>query len=184
MYFCHECERLYVDDIVSEDTALCTTCGGPFIEIATHANMADLLQLARGRVISVTQYGAGDVGFVNGQHVMGSVLGMLFDTLQWHHPFGSAMASHSTEQGMSESQAREFLSRLQVLNNETSTSGEEAKICGICHDTDTEDNDVLVALPCSHCYHMNCIKKWITVKAQCPVCRNLIAAPQSGASEQ
>ena len=31
-----------------------------------------------------------------------------------------------------------------------------------------------VEAPCSHVYHAQCLKKWLSSKVECPVCRNKI----------
>jgi hypothetical protein len=58
------------------------------------------------------------------------------------------------------------------------------KECGICGSTDTPD-DPMIVLQCTytkdenqnrHCFHISCIKKWITIgQPTCPECREEIA---------
>ncbi|EYU24110.1 hypothetical protein MIMGU_mgv1a020245mg, partial [Erythranthe guttata] len=46
--------------------------------------------------------------------------------------------------------------------------------CSIClEDLSPGDNDCEEALcmPCSHVYHGNCIKKWLSISHYCPPCR-------------
>lgn len=58
------------------------------------------------------------------------------------------------------------------------------KECGICGSTDTPD-DPMIVLQCNstkdenknrHCFHITCIKKWVTIgQPTCPICREDIA---------
>jgi hypothetical protein len=45
--------------------------------------------------------------------------------------------------------------------------------CGICL-ADYVEEDKLRVLPCSHCYHSNCVDSWLKLKATCPTCRSHI----------
>ncbi|KAD4178974.1 hypothetical protein R6Q59_022533 [Mikania micrantha] len=48
---------------------------------------------------------------------------------------------------------------------------EEPKICVICQ-MDFEDQEKIRVLDCRHEYHVECIKKWLTVKNNCPICKS------------
>lgn len=41
--------------------------------------------------------------------------------------------------------------------------------CVICQ-IEYEDGEALVALPCEHPYHSECISKWLQMKKCCPIC--------------
>lgn len=43
--------------------------------------------------------------------------------------------------------------------------------CSICQDLFTE-GDHVTELVCSHTFHLNCIKPWLSRTASCPTCRN------------
>jgi hypothetical protein len=49
---------------------------------------------------------------------------------------------------------------------------QEQGSCAICQDT--WQNEPVVALPCSHLFHMKCIDGWIDEHPNCPVCREEI----------
>ena len=54
-------------------------------------------------------------------------------------------------------------------------SNNVSKNCVICL-LDFEDNDEITLLKCSHCFHKNCIFKWLKNNSnQCPICRKEIA---------
>lgn len=59
---------------------------------------------------------------------------------------------------------------------------DECCICG----GDFNEKDTVIQLPCStrHCYHSQCIKKWVDRRTVCPLCRvNLISSQnENGAS--
>ncbi|KAI7752010.1 hypothetical protein M8C21_030421 [Ambrosia artemisiifolia] len=48
---------------------------------------------------------------------------------------------------------------------------EEPNLCVICQ-MELEDQEKVGTLGCSHEYHAKCIKKWLTVKNNCPVCKS------------
>nr|XP_043616048.1 RING-H2 finger protein ATL66-like [Erigeron canadensis] len=53
--------------------------------------------------------------------------------------------------------------------NETSSSE-----CSICLGV-FEDGDKLKELPsCSHCYHCECVDKWLITHSSCPICRTSV----------
>ena len=45
--------------------------------------------------------------------------------------------------------------------------------CTICM-MEFESNDVLLNLGCGHDFHYDCIKNWLLVKNECPVCRSKV----------
>lgn len=48
--------------------------------------------------------------------------------------------------------------------------GENASQCNVCL-APYELNDELRTLPCSHCFHKDCIDPWLRTNAICPVCK-------------
>ncbi|KAJ0475466.1 putative transcription factor C2H2 family [Helianthus annuus] len=53
----------------------------------------------------------------------------------------------------------------------TSPADEEPNLCVICQ-MEFEDQEKIGMLDCCHEYHAKCIKKWLTVKNNCPVCKS------------
>lgn len=52
-------------------------------------------------------------------------------------------------------------------------TGEQARDnlqCAICMD-DFKENDEAKRLPCSHCFHEDCILRWLRLHGTCPTCR-------------
>jgi len=43
--------------------------------------------------------------------------------------------------------------------------------CAICME-DIETTNEVITLRCKHCYHGDCIKKWLVQKMSCPTCRS------------
>jgi len=48
------------------------------------------------------------------------------------------------------------------------------RLCSICLEQLLDDKQVVVSLPCEHCYHKNCILGWVTTGQMhtCPECRS------------
>ncbi|KAL7591756.1 uncharacterized protein LOC111890821 [Lactuca sativa] len=57
-------------------------------------------------------------------------------------------------------------SKLEVV----SSPDQELSFCTICQ-MEYNDQERIGMLDCSHGYHVDCIKKWLTVKNTCPVCK-------------
>jgi hypothetical protein len=51
------------------------------------------------------------------------------------------------------------------------TLNKEKQNCPICIDT-YDVGDECCRLRCNHIFHAKCIKKWLKVRALCPICRN------------
>lgn len=60
-------------------------------------------------------------------------------------------------------------------------SGEDA-ICSICLGK-YQDNDELRELQCAHCFHVECVDKWLKINASCPLCKHEIGESSEAASE-
>ena len=70
------------------------------------------------------------------------------------------------------------LDKLQVDYNEKlqkaqETYNEQMVIeCSICRtEIDCNDKSEILALPCGHEFHTDCVKKWLEEKGECPYCR-------------
>lgn len=48
----------------------------------------------------------------------------------------------------------------------------EASVCMICLDS-IDIGSYVLELPCEHLGHPNCMRSWLRVKYQCPLCRNV-----------
>ena len=46
--------------------------------------------------------------------------------------------------------------------------------CQVCQ-CDYEEGDVLRRLPCDHCFHKDCIDKWLKLVASCPTCKQSVS---------
>ena len=55
-------------------------------------------------------------------------------------------------------------------------------LCSICHENyETSDGVVArVQLPCGHCFHKPCVKRWLSVTLRCPLCNAEPVASLSG----
>lgn len=57
-----------------------------------------------------------------------------------------------------------------------SSGGEPSspEACAVCLE-ELRAGEVVRKLPCGHCYHKQCITRWLQQKAVCPVCQASIA---------
>lgn len=64
----------------------------------------------------------------------------------------------------------------EIINNLPTTKiskkqvAEEQLDCPVCKDEFNVDEEVL-SLPCTHCFHKDCVARWLKVSGTCPVCR-------------
>uniref|UniRef100_A0A453PU69 RING-type domain-containing protein n=1 Tax=Aegilops tauschii subsp. strangulata TaxID=200361 RepID=A0A453PU69_AEGTS len=65
-------------------------------------------------------------------------------------------------------------------DKERSLSAEDA-VCCICL-AKYAHNEELRELPCTHCFHKECVDKWLKINALCPLCKAEIAS-SSGTSD-
>jgi hypothetical protein len=47
-------------------------------------------------------------------------------------------------------------------------------ICAICQDEIEKATSIIRELECKHVYHIECIDKWLSIKNECPMCKNTI----------
>ncbi|XP_020100092.1 E3 ubiquitin-protein ligase At1g63170-like isoform X1 [Ananas comosus] len=57
----------------------------------------------------------------------------------------------------------------------------EDAVCCICLGMYVE-NDELRELPCSHCFHKECVDKWLKINALCPLCKSEVGATSGSSS--
>ena len=43
--------------------------------------------------------------------------------------------------------------------------------CAICSETESHEKQSSVILNCRHKFHPTCLKKWLTIRGSCPMCR-------------
>ena len=74
------------------------------------------------------------------------------------------------------------LDKLQVDYNENlqkaqETYNEQIVIeCDICgNEMDCDDKSEVVALHCGHDFHTDCVREWLKIKSECPMCRGRCA---------
>ncbi|KAI7750803.1 hypothetical protein M8C21_019709 [Ambrosia artemisiifolia] len=65
---------------------------------------------------------------------------------------------------------------------ERAISGEDA-VCCICL-AKYADNDLLRELPCTHCFHIECVDKWLKINASCPLCKYEVGGSNDMSSAQ
>ena len=57
-------------------------------------------------------------------------------------------------------------------------AGIKEPLCVICQE-EYQEGDVLLTLSCIHNFHAPCIEKWLSCKAECPLCKEeVLVAPR------
>lgn len=62
---------------------------------------------------------------------------------------------------------------------ETKTGGIDR--CVVCQ-VEYEEGEALVALPCEHPFHSECITKWLQIRKICPICSTEVSPPKVATS--
>lgn len=60
-------------------------------------------------------------------------------------------------------------------------SEDDKPICSICFDV-LEEGELAYQLSCRHHHHQDCLRDWLTRKAECPECRTAVARPGAAAA--
>ncbi|KAM3321427.1 E3 ubiquitin ligase BIG BROTHER-related [Capsicum chacoense] len=74
--------------------------------------------------------------------------------------------------GLSESEISKSLHSSTFQSNNSKTLIDKCVVCQL----EYEEGEKLVALPCDHSYHSNCIKKWLQIKKVCPICNDEVSS--------
>jgi hypothetical protein len=66
--------------------------------------------------------------------------------------------------------AKSFVENLPLVELTEEELKKKDVVCAVCKDEVTVEEKVR-KLPCSHCYHEDCILPWLSIRNTCPVCR-------------
>jgi len=83
--------------------------------------------------------------------------------------FGQLLENDSGLKG-SPPAAKSFVENLPLVELTEEELKEKDVVCAVCKDEVTVEEKV-GKLPCSHCYHGDCILPWLNIRNTCPVCR-------------
>jgi hypothetical protein len=72
-------------------------------------------------------------------------------------------------------------SKNEVLNSVSISCCEGSKECCICQNN-MNCGDIVLKLPCTHCYHEGCILQWLDKHNTCPMCRHQMPVNTTGKS--
>lgn len=78
--------------------------------------------------------------------------------------------SENRNDGLTDEQVGEMPERA-LTAAEVARLPDSAKSCSVCLD-EFEAGSSVRWLPCMHCYHRDCIDKWLREKAMCPLCKH------------
>ncbi|KAI3465748.1 hypothetical protein Pfo_022411 [Paulownia fortunei] len=103
-----------------------------------------------------------------------NVLHLHFHVLVEHHHVFDQSSDAMIQQSFQESESCMIPtadSSIQSLKTKVMDSG-NIETCSIClEDFSHDDGCEALCMPCSHIFHSNCIKKWLTTSHYCPLCR-------------
>ncbi|KAK6774624.1 hypothetical protein RDI58_029863 [Solanum bulbocastanum] len=74
--------------------------------------------------------------------------------------------------GLTEEEISKSLHSSTFQSNNSKTLVDKCVVCQL----EYEEGEKLVALPCDHPYHLDCIKKWLQIKKVCPICSDEISS--------
>ncbi|XP_059276478.1 E3 ubiquitin ligase BIG BROTHER-related isoform X1 [Lycium ferocissimum] len=74
--------------------------------------------------------------------------------------------------GLSEAEISKSLHSSTFQSNNSKTLIDKCVVCQL----EYEEGEKLVALPCDHHYHSDCIKTWLQIKKICPICNDEISS--------
>ncbi|XP_004507269.3 uncharacterized protein [Cicer arietinum] len=95
--------------------------------------------------------------------------GIISGTTDYDILFGQLLENESGLKG-SPPTAKSFVENLPLVElTEEELKGKDI-VCAVCKDEVMLEEKVR-KLPCSHCYHGDCILPWLSIRNTCPVCR-------------
>nr|XP_016447801.1 PREDICTED: E3 ubiquitin ligase BIG BROTHER-related-like [Nicotiana tabacum] len=74
--------------------------------------------------------------------------------------------------GLSEAEISKHLHSSTFQSNSSKTLIDRCVVCQL----EYEEGENLVALPCDHPYHSDCIQKWLQIKKICPICSDEVSS--------
>jgi hypothetical protein len=95
-----------------------------------------------------------------------SYYGVPYDTTTY---LSNRNAFEITERAVTITTLKNLLSKSIVKINK-----DDDLICAICQDEIEKDTSIIRELECKHVYHIECIDKWLSIKNECPMCKNTI----------
>ncbi|KAL8052906.1 hypothetical protein ABFX02_05G036000 [Erythranthe guttata] len=79
--------------------------------------------------------------------------------------------------GLQEEEISRCIRKFKMCNQKLITSHKDWK-CSICQEKGRRNDDI-GTLDCGHHHHLQCIKKWLTHKNECPVCKSAVMLDKS-----
>ncbi|XP_012846121.1 PREDICTED: uncharacterized RING finger protein P4H10.07-like isoform X2 [Erythranthe guttata] len=79
--------------------------------------------------------------------------------------------------GLQEEELSRCIRKFKMCNQKLITSHKDWK-CSICQEKGRRNDDI-GTLDCGHHHHLQCIKKWLTHKNECPVCKSAVMLDRS-----
>eukprot|EP01135_Chromosphaera_perkinsii_P004116 Nk52_evm23s270 gene=Nk52_evmTU23s270 len=105
--------------------------------------------------------------YADGDDLEGDIDSMGYDELlQLSERIGDAVPKGASGQAINRLPTKKYSTK-EHKGKDQSTENTSCSICMQGY----QDNEKLTTLPCTHCFHRECVSKWLKVNASCPVCR-------------
>lgn len=103
-------------------------------------------------------------------------------TTRHHSPYSSSAAANGVDRQRRGGLDANVISALPVLlyGSESVEAGGDQECC-ICLSLFEEDEKVKVLPECSHCFHSDCVDRWLVSQSSCPLCRSPLTFHQQPA---
>nr|CCC93304.1 conserved hypothetical protein [Trypanosoma congolense IL3000] len=161
MYYCHQCSVFISNTIPDAELIQCDQCRSPLIERVQNS-------LQHSELVEIMLSGGGNLIEQDPSTVMQNaqeLIEIIF-TMQ------------ETERTSPPVDVDELMGFFTIHNGGLSSVGGQGCLedlanssCCVCLESNIECGSDVVVLPCNHCYHVGCIRQWLSESATCPICR-------------
>ena len=170
VYYCYKCSRDFqAPDGSQSDSVICPRCNDSFVVLRENPPRSDENEDDEGRNRNIE-------ALLHQIQLMQQTLILHDSRLQI--AYNSAIQERQQQEAGAPEHLVDALETVKLTAEQIETCGS----CSICLDpwTVEEEGSLAVRLPCSHLFHSDCIKQWLSVRNSCPMCRTPLAETDNG----